>query len=186
MKKTLFLLALAVPLLAQEGFDFKTLDKLGVNAKNKTNITLDSDMIRLAAGFMSKDSGPNSIKPLVDNLKGIYIRSWEFAKEGQYNEADLEPLRAWLKQAKWNRIVESREDNQSSEVYLLRNGGDRLGGVAVVAAEAKEVTIVYISGDLKPEDIAKLSGNMGIPEIHMNQGPKKTDKKKEDDEQQGQ
>lgn len=183
MKKILILLALAVPLLAQEGFDFKTLDKMGVNAKNKTNITLDSDMLKLASGFMGNDNGKDSIKPLIDSLKGIYIRSWEFAKEGQYNEADLEPFRAWLKQAKWNRIVESREDKESSEIYLLPAGSNRLGGVAILAAEAKEVTIVYISGDLKQEDIAKLSGNMGIPEIHMNQGTKKTDKKKDDEEQ---
>lgn len=165
MKKILLLLALTMPLAAQEGFDFRTLDKLGANAKNKTNITLDSNMLKLAAGFLGDDKDADSIRPLVDSLKGVYIRSYEFTKAGQYNEGDLEPLRAFLKQGQWNRIVESKSDDESSEVYLQPVAGNRLGGVAIISAEAKEVTVVYISGNLKPEDIAKLSGSMGIPEI---------------------
>jgi hypothetical protein len=42
---------------------------------------------------------------------------------------------------------------------------------------------VYISGDLKQEDIAKLSGNMGIPEIRKGLLEKKGSKGKKDDEE---
>jgi hypothetical protein len=187
MKQILFLLALALPLTAQEGFDFHTLDKLGTNAKNKTNITLDGDMLKMASGFLGgADKDTQSIKPLVDSLTGIYVRSFEYAKEGQYNEGDLEPLRAFLKQGKWNRIVESREEKASSEVYLLPKANSRLGGVAIISAEPKQVSVVYISGDLKQEDIAKLSGNMGIPEIKSDLLEKKAQKsakgKKDEDE----
>ena len=38
-----------------------------------------------------------AIKPLVDSLKGVYIRSYEFDRTGQYNQADLEPLRAAIR-----------------------------------------------------------------------------------------
>lgn len=182
--KTLFaLLALALPLLAQEPFDFKTLDKLGVNAKNKTNITLDGDMLKMASGFLGDGKDADSLKPLVDSLKGVYIRSFEFDKEGQYNEADLEPLRAYLKQTQWNRIVESREAKEVSEIYLQPRANGRLGGVAIISAESKEVTVVYISGDLKQEDIQKLSGTMGIPDIRRDLLDKKRDKGKKDDEE---
>ena len=187
MKKTLFLLAFAVPLMAQEAFDFSSLDRLGANAKNKTNITLDGALLKMASGFLGDDKDADSIKPLVDSLKGVYIRSYEFGKEGQYSEADLAPLRAYLKQTQWNRIVESREDNSSSEIYLQPLPGDRLGGVAIIAAEPKELTVVFISGNLKQEDIAKLSGNMGIPDIKKElNGRKPADKapkpKKDDEE----
>ncbi len=188
MKKTLLLLlfplALSVPLFAQEVFDFRTLDKLGVNAKNKTNITLDGDMLKLASGFLGgTDKSTESIKPLVDSLKGVYIRTFEFDKDGQYNEADLEPLRSFLKNSKWNRIVESREAREYSEIYLLPMPNNRLGGVAILSAEPRQVSVVYISGDLKQEDIAKLSGNMGIPEIRKNLLEKKGSKGKKDDEE---
>ena len=178
MKTLLLLAALALPLAAQDAFDFKTLDKLGTNTKNTTSVTLDADTLKMAAGFLSgKDNA--DFKTLVDGLKGIYIRTWEFPRKGLYNEADLAPFRAWLKQSKWNRIVESRQDNQLSEVYLLPQTGGKLGGVAIVSAEEKQVTVVYINGTLNPEDIAKLSGNMGIPSLENLKLPEKP--KKEED-----
>lgn len=165
MKMLITLALLALPLAAQDGFDFKTLDKLGANSKNHTNVTLDSDMLKMAAGFLGGSKDGADIKALVDGLKGIYIRSFEFDKKGMYSPADLEPLRNYLKQGKWNKVVESKEDDEMSEVYLLPQPGGRLGGVAIISAEAKEVTVVYINGMLKPEDIAKLSGTMGIPDL---------------------
>jgi len=183
MKKTFALLALALPLIAQEGFDFKTLDKLGANSRNHTNITLDGDMLKLASGFLGSGKDSDSLKPLVDSLKGVYIRSFEFDRDGQYNEADLDPLRAYLKQMQWNRIVESREGKEVSEIYLQTRSASRVGGLAIIAAEAREVTVVYISGDIKPEDIQKLSGTMGIPDIRQELLDRKKDKeKKKEDE----
>lgn len=174
MKKIPILMALALNLLAQGSFDFKTLDKLGLNARNKTNVTLEGDMLKLASGFLGNDKDASSIKPLVDSLKGVYIRSYEFDKEGQYNEADLDPLRAYLKQTQWNRIVESREDKEVSEIYLQPLANNLLGGFAIISAEPKEVTVVYISGNLKQEDIGRLSGNLGIPDIKRELNGKKS------------
>lgn len=164
MKPLIALVALALPLAAQTNFDFKTLDKLGANAKDRTSITLDGDMLKLAAGFMG-DKSSDDARKLVESLKGVYIRSFEFPNPGLYNEADLEPLRSFLAQGKWNRIVESRQDGEISEIYVLPEAGGTLGGVAIIAAEAKEVTVVFINGAMKPEDIVKLSGSMGIPDI---------------------
>ncbi len=181
MKKFLALALLALPLAAQDGFDFKALDKLGANSKNRTNVTLDGDMLKMAAGFLGAAGNSNKdaadVKTLVDSLKGVYIRSWEFDQKGMYSAGDLEPLRAYLRAGKWNRVVESKKDDELSEIYLLPQPGGKLGGVAIVSAEAKEVTVVYIAGSLRTEDIAKLSGSMGIPDIGSQLGNlKKGDK----------
>ena len=188
MKNILIMALLALPLAAQDSFDFKTLDKLGTNSKNHTNITLDGDMLKLASGFLGAAGGKDAtdVKNLVDGLKGIYIRSWEFRRKGLYNSADLEPLHSYLKQAKWTRVVESKDEDDLSEIYLLPQSGGKLGGVAIVAAEATQVTVVYINGSLRPEDLAKLSGNMGIPDIgsqlgNLKNAEKNTEKHKEED-----
>jgi hypothetical protein len=164
MKRLITLLTLALPLAAQNGFDFKTLDKLGANAKNKVNVTLDGDMLKLASSFMGGNSSEEARK-LVEGLKGIYIRSFEYPNTGLYNEGDLDPLRSFLQQGKWHRIVESRQDGESSEIYVRPETGGSLGGVAIISTEAKEVTVVFINGSMKPEDIVKLSGNLGIPDV---------------------
>lgn len=186
MKKLILLTLLALPVAAQDGFDFKTLDKLGTNSKNHTNVTLDGDMLKMAAGFLGNGKDSADIKALVGGLKGIYIRSFEFANKGMYSPADLEPLRNYLKQGRWNKIVESKEDDEVSEIYLLPQAGGTLGGVAIIAVEAREVTVVYINGTLRQEDIAKLSGTMGIPDIrgdlgHLKKIEKLPTPKKEED-----
>jgi hypothetical protein len=162
MRRALILLAAAIPAFAQ-GFDIKALDRLGVNAKESTNITLDGDTLKMASNFLGNDSG--SIKPLVKNLKGIYVRSFEFDKPGQYNQADLAPLRLYLKTARWIKIVDVKEAKETSEIYLQPLPNNQLGGLAIISAEATEVTVVFITGVMNMSDVGKLSGNMGIPNL---------------------
>lgn len=190
--KTIALIALlALPALAQDTFDFAQLDKLGANASEKTNITLDSNMLKLAGGILGGDKSSADLKPLVDGLKGIYIRAYEFDAEGKYNQGDLGPLRDFLKRGNWNKIVDVVEKKEVTEIWLRPLSTDRLGGVAILSAEPKEVTVVYIDGVLRMEDLAKLSGNLGIPDIKSladvkklapNAAGRKQDEKKEEDE----
>lgn len=185
MKRVLLLAMCGLPLWAQGSFDFSLLDKVGANAQNKTSITLDRNMLKLASGFLGNDDQNQSVKGLVKDLKGIYIRTFEFDKPGQYNDADLEPFRAFLRQGKWNRIVESREKGESSEIFVQAAAGEQVNGIAVVAAAAKEVTVVYIDGPMNMSDLGSLSGNMGIPKIKLdhsepNSGKKPAPAKKED------
>jgi len=181
MRKKLLLIALATPLLAQlasgqQGFDFSSLDRLADKAINKTIVTLNSDMLKLAANFLGGDKDAASIRAIVQNLKGIYVREYEFGKEGQYTDADLAPMRALLQRPPWNKIVESTEAGDKSEVWAQPLPNDRLGGIAVISCERKELTVVYIDGVMNMSDIAKLSGNLGVPEIKLDPGKKSTDK----------
>lgn len=178
MKKTLLLLAAALPAFAQQTFDFKTLDKLGAKAKESTNITLEGDTLKLAGNFLNDDNA--ALKPVVDNLKGVYVRSYEFEKEGQYADADLEPLRAYIKTLQWNKIVDVKEDKETNEIYVKPLPNNRLGGLAIIDAEPKEINVIYITGDLSMSDLAKLSGNMGIPDMRFLSNEKKSGKKSGD------
>jgi hypothetical protein len=192
MRKLILLTALALPLAAQDTFDFAVLDKLGTNSTSRSNITLDGDMLKLASSVLGSSKDAGDVKALVDSLHGIYIRSWEFDKEGQYNEADLGPLRDYLKQHRWSKIVDVHEKKEVSEIWTLPQDNSRIGGIAILSAEPKEATVVYINGSLKAEDIAKLSGTMGIPDLKSMQAVKKapkqepkkeTDKTRKDDEE---
>jgi hypothetical protein len=175
MKNVLILLAVAIPALAQQNFDFKSLDKIGANAKESSNINLDGDTLKMASNFLG-DKGNASLKPVMDGLKGIYVREWKFEKPGQYDPADLEPLRAYLNNAKWNKIVDVKDAKETSAIYVQPMPNDQLGGLAIISAEAKEVSVVFISGLMKTSDIGKLGGNLGIPDIRLDHAGKKSDK----------
>jgi hypothetical protein len=157
MKPLWLFFALALPLAAQQGFDFKSLDKLGAKAKETTNVTLEGDSLKLAANFLGSDKDADALKSLVANLKGIYVRAWEFEREGMYNASDLEPFRAYLRSAQWPRIVEVKEADESSEVFLKSGDANKSGGIAVISAEPHELTIVYIEGAISITDLAKLN-----------------------------
>ena len=172
--KTALLLLTAIPAFAQQSFDFKSLDKLGVNATESTNITLEGDTLKLATSFLGDDKGP------LRNLTGVYVRSFEYAQPGQYKEADLAPLRAYIKTLKWTKIVDVKDAGETSEIYLYPLPNNQLGGLAIVSSEPKEVTVVFIAGVLNMSDLGKLSGNLGIPNIELNHDGKKSDNQKKD------
>ena len=178
MKKALLLLAAALPAFAQQTFDFKTLDKLGAKAKEFINIDLDGDTLKAAGSFLVSDNA--SLKPVVDNLKGVYVRSYAFEQDGQYANSDLEPLRAYIKTLQWSKIADVKEDKETSEIYVKPLPNNRLGGLAIIDAEPREVNVIYITGDLSMTDLAKLNGNFGIPDMKFLHDDKKSGKKSTD------
>ena len=52
----------------------------------------------------------------------------------------------------------------------MRKGPKGMRGFVIVAAEARELTVVNIVGDLDLASLGKLTGKFGIPNIQMNSG----------------
>ena len=103
------------------------------------------------------------MKALVNGLKGIYVRSFEFETEGQYSVADLESIRVQLRNTAWSRIVNINNKKEGSvEVYLMHVAG-QISGLAVLAADPKEITVVNIVGPVDLEKLSELEGNFGVP-----------------------
>jgi hypothetical protein len=84
------------PVWAAEDFKLPVnLDKLAERATESVDVTLDQSTLQLASGFLSKDDPDDAqIKKVISKLKGIYVRSFEFDKEGQYSMSDVQALRA--------------------------------------------------------------------------------------------
>ena len=158
---------LSVPVRASEDVKLPVnLDKLAERASESVDVTLDESMLQLASKFLSKDDPDEvQVKKLVGKLKGVYVRSFEFEKEGQYSMADVEAIRVQLKSPQWTRIVGVKSvKGDNSEIYIHRNG-DQIAGLVVIATEPKELTIVHIDGQINPEELSELGGHMGIPEM---------------------
>ena len=171
MKKIIILSAVALfsltPAMFAQDFDLRILDKLSTGAKSSTNVTLEASMLKLAAQFLGSDDDKDTaaIKSLVANLKGIYVRAYEFDKPGAYSPSDLEPLRAFLRQPQWATIVDVRDGKSSTQLCVMPTPNNKLGAVALVSTEPTAVTVVYINGTLEMSDVEKLGGSMGIPDL---------------------
>ncbi len=145
-------------------------DKLAAKAEESVDVTLDSGMLQLGGKFLSdKDADEAKAKKLIGGLKGIYVRSFEFAKEGEYSAADVDALRSQLQPPVWSRVVgvTSKKGGEITEVYFKTSNGAQIGGLVVIDAEPKELTVVSISGAISPEDLADLGGQFGIPKVEL-------------------
>jgi hypothetical protein len=162
--KTLLMLLAASAAYAQQ-LDLSSLEKLAGKARESSAVTLDAAKLKLAAQFLSsEDESQQKAKGLITGLRGVFVRSFEFENEGEYSSADLEPLRKQLSAPGWSNIVSVKERDESAEVYLFAKG-DILDGIAVIAAEPNEVTVVNIVGPVDINALSKLSGSFGIPNI---------------------
>jgi hypothetical protein len=95
------------------------------------------------------------------------VKSFEFENEGQYTDADLEGIRSQLRNTAWNRIVNVNSKKEGSvEVYLMQTG-DQISGLAVLATEPKEITVVNIIGPVDLEKLRQLEGQFGIPDLDI-------------------
>ena len=172
MRKVLITMAFMVlPLCAQEIQWPASFQGLAAKAKETINVTLDSSVLGLAGGFLSgKDKDEAQVKELIGNLKGIYVRGFEFENEGAYSKSDLDDIRKQLIGQQWTQIVDVKDTNDIAQVFLKKDG-DAVAGLTVVAAEPKELVVVHILGPINLSDLAKLGGNFGIPDMSLDAIP---------------
>ncbi|MGE5646802.1 MAG: DUF4252 domain-containing protein [Acidobacteriota bacterium] len=174
MTKAILLLAAALPLAAQEIKLPPSLNRLADKASEVVDVTLDGPMLKLASKFLSK-SNPDEVKVkgLVEGLKGIYVKSFEFEKEGEYSPADVEAIRTQLHGPGWSRMVGviSKKDGENADIYVKLDG-ERVGGLVILAAEPKELTVVNIVGSIDMEQLSELGGHFGIPDVQVQQKKK--------------
>ncbi|HEV2884830.1 MAG TPA: DUF4252 domain-containing protein [Pyrinomonadaceae bacterium] len=150
------------------------LDALTAKASQTIDVNLDERLMQMAAKFLSnKDPEEASVKDLVAGLKGIYVKSFEFEKEGEFVAADLESIRSQLRNPAWSKIVNVTSKKEGNvEVYLMTVGG-QISSLAVLADGPKEITIVNILGPVNLEKLSQLEGQFGVPELGIESKPKR-------------
>jgi hypothetical protein len=159
--------ALAAPVLAQTSqlpLPAPVEKELAARASNVTEVTLGKNMLAFAAKFMNgKDQDESATRQLIEGLDGIYVREYEFDKEGQYSMEQMEQLRKYFETSEWSPIVREheRKSGESTDVMVkMVNGETR--GMFILTAEPKELTIVLILGPIRMDDLGKLKGIGGL------------------------
>jgi hypothetical protein len=153
--------------LNAQQFEFN-LDHLAAKASSTVDLSLNGSTLQFAAKFLdSKDPDQDKVKKLIAGLDGIYVRSFEFQKAGEWSPADLEAIRKQLKAPEWSKIVGVKSTEGETDEIYLRNQNGKLTGVAVIAAEPKELTVVNIAGPVDLDSLAELGGHFHIPKMDV-------------------
>jgi hypothetical protein len=172
MKNRILTFALAAAAFTAPGFaqttslpDPPPVEKaIAERASNVTEVTLGKNMLAFAAKIMNgKNNDDAEARHLIEGLDGIYVREYEFDKEGQYSKDEIDQLRKYFETSEWSSIVKERDrkNGESTDVMVkLVNGESH--GLFVLDVEPKELTIVLILGPVKMDDLGKLKGISGL------------------------
>jgi Zn-dependent alcohol dehydrogenase len=169
-------LAAAVPAAGQTALlQLGNLDKLAANAAQVVDVTVDEQLLQLASKFLStrRSADEREIKELVKDLKGVYVKRFEFDRDNQYSTADVEPVLRQLRGAGWSRIVgvTSTREVKNIEVFMMTEGA-LIKGIAVVAAQPRELTVVNVVGPIDVDRLSRLEGQFGIPQLDLGSTPR--------------
>ncbi len=154
----LCLCGLAIPVWAQEAkLQIGHLDRLAARATESVEITLNDVQMQLVRKLVSlSEADQTKIKGLLSKLKGVYVRGFEFAQDGEYAEADVEAIRAQLRSPGWERIVEVRHRNRGSDEVYFMPRGDESVGFAAISAEPRKICVVNLVGAMSMDELALL------------------------------
>ena len=147
------------PFASAQKLDLK-FDGLAAKASEKAEVDLGGSILKLVLPPLLSKKEKDDKSPIADLLSGvqeIHVRNYEFANAGAYTDKDLEPLRKQVSEGSgWSRIVnvKDKDKDDNVEVFVQSLGG-KVGSCLILAAEAKELSVVYLMGTLT---LARMKG----------------------------
>ncbi len=144
----------AAALAPAQKLDLK-LDSVAAAAAEKAEVDLDESQLGLGKKFAG-GAVPKPLQGALSGVKEIHVRSYEFEKPGAYSDRDLEGIRKQVGAGSgWSRIVNVKEDNETTEIYMYSDGG-KPAGFLLINAEPKELTVVHVQGTIQLAQLQEL------------------------------
>jgi hypothetical protein len=137
---------------------------LAARASDVTEVTLDKNMLGFASKFMNgNDKDQSAVRQLIEGLDGIYVRSYEFDKPGEYSIDQIESLRKSFRTPEWSPMVHEHESKTGETTdILVRLVNGEPHGMFILSAEPKELNIVLILGPIRMDQLSQLNGIAGL------------------------
>jgi Domain of unknown function (DUF4252) len=168
----MLLIFAATPAYGQDArIQMSQLDRFSDAADKVIDVTVDEALVKLAMSALNPNRSLNEakIKDILSGLKGIYVKRFEFEKEGAYSTADAESIRAQLSAPGWSRIANVRSKREGNYDVVIMSEGSVIRGLAVLAAEPRALTVVNIVGTIDLAKFRDLEGKFGIPNFGIEQ-----------------
>jgi hypothetical protein len=145
------------------------LTALAHKATESVTISLDPSLLAMAGKFLNSDDPQDAAtKEILKGLQGIYVRSYTFDQDSAYKQADIDAIRNQLSAPDWNRLVEtrSRKTQANVDIYIMVENNQAIG-LALIASEPRQITIVNIVGAIDLDKLHKLEGQFGVPKLDV-------------------
>ena len=135
-----------------------------------TGLNFDRTALQVAQGMLAS-TGVDPARAAA-SLTGISFDTFHFQQPAFYTPEAMSALIEGYRQAGWKHMVNgnstpantAQPTKQNIDLWLHFTGAD-VDGIVVLTRGVKEMTVVHVSGDLRPLDLLHLSGHFGIPKV---------------------
>jgi hypothetical protein len=147
----------------------EALDNMASQPATHTAFTLDKDALQTAGGLL--DSQPGADRAIAA-LNSITFENFRYHQAAFYIPESMASLVAAYNRAGWkhlvNQNVSPREattpHGQLTDLWLHFHGAE-IDDVTVLIRSPKNMSLIEVSGALRPLDLVHLSGHFGIPKV---------------------
>jgi hypothetical protein len=140
-------------------------------AVDSVDVTLDGFLMRVAQKFAAAESDGQHQEALslLNDIKSVRVRNFTFDRDDAYSREDIDAVRRQLAGPGWSTLVQAhkREPREDVDIYICLEN-DKMTGLAVIASQPREFTIVNIVGSIDIDKIGQLEGQFGIPRVSQN------------------
>lgn len=147
----------------QERLQLDHLNRLASRATEVVEVNLDQTALRVLTKLVSL-SEPDRTKlgETASRLKGVYVRGYEFERDGEYSPGDIETVRTQLRAPGWARIVQVGGRNGARDEVYLKRGNGEVDAYTVISTAPKNICVINVIGPLKLDEISLLDREFGI------------------------
>jgi hypothetical protein len=136
-------------------------------ATESVDVTIGSLALGIVGRLMDDgDQDSAQMKQLIQGLKSVQVRNYQFASDFAYSKADIDAVRSQLSGPAWTELaqVHDQKKNEDVGVYVALDH-HKVTGFAVVASEPREFTIINIVGAVDLDKISALQKQLGLPDV---------------------
>lgn len=159
-------------LAASPHLDIPSFNHLRAKANDSVNITIGGPLLRFVSRIAANnvdegaDEDEKAALGILKDVTSVQVRNFSFDEDDAYSMADVDSVRQQLDGPCWNHLVQQhkREPRENTDVYLCLEEG-KIRGIAVIASEPREFTIVNVIGNIDIDKLSKLEGQFGIPKL---------------------
>jgi hypothetical protein len=164
----LVLVLTACGLTAPRGNDgFANLDSPGFTDTDRVMaLSLGPAVLHFAARFVDDDP---ETKALLESLDGVRVRIYEVTGDTGRIEDNFRQMGVKLDADGWDPVMLVREEGELVQMYSKASGNGILG-LTIFSADASEVVVVNIMGDINPRHYSDVMVALNVedaPEVEV-------------------
>lgn len=130
-------------------------EHLESKAVESVDITFGRVPLRIASWFIGdEDSESEELKEMLKGIKSLSVCHYRFDSDFAYSVEDIDGVRSQLEEKGWSPVVQVRDRKKDEDVdVFISLDDDKVTGIAIVASEPREFTIVNIVGRIDLDQI---------------------------------